>query len=114
MMTGDIQPDETPVQAARREVQQQIGQIALGCWALDYLHTYYDAIDDQIKLLPVILIEVPSTQLDLTAEYCDSRWIRYDQAIDMLRWPGQRDGLRRAQEDVVANSNRGAIFQTHS
>lgn len=112
VMTGNIQPSETAVQAAGREVLEQIGQPVLACWALDYLHTYYDPAADQIKLTPVLLIEVPSTELRFAAERNDVRWIRYDQAMDILRWPGQRDGLRRAQEDIVANSSRGAIFRT--
>ena len=111
LLTGNISAGEHPLRAACRTVREQTGLEALDCWAIDYVHTCYDPTEDRMNFIPVFLIEVASTKLAVALEPNASRWIRYDQALEMLRCPCHREELRRAQEDVVTSHDRGVNFR---
>lgn len=98
MVTGDIAPDETPIATALRKLQEETGLHAESLWALDYLHSFYNPQSDTVCLIPVFLAEVATTNMTLTHKYDDARWITFAQALDLLRWPGQRDGLIRVRK----------------
>lgn len=111
MVAGKIEPDETAVRAAIRELYEETGLRAINLFALDYTHSFYDPQDDCVYLIPVFSAEVASMDVALSDEHDDSRWITYDQALGLLRWPGQREGLRHTHEDVVTPPDRGNAFR---
>ncbi|HEY3376678.1 MAG TPA: NUDIX pyrophosphatase [Armatimonadota bacterium] len=111
MVAGKVEAGERPLHAALRELTEETGLTAQAVWSLDYLHTYYDPQQDTCNLIPVFAVEVASCQqLTLSEEHDASRWIMYEQAMEILRWPGQREGLRRTHEDIVTALDRGAAF----
>ena len=111
VLTGSVPEDELPVNAALQTLVEMTALSPIAIWALDYIHSYYDPIMDTIHFNPIFAIEVSNDKLTLDAEYNASRWITAEQAMGLLRWPGHREGLRRAAEDVVFAADRGKAFR---
>lgn len=110
MVAGKLEEGETAVQAAVRELKEETGLTPVRLWALDYLHTFYDPVHDRINLIPVLVAEVTASDIALSDEHDGSRWIAYEQALDLLRFPGQRTGLTHAHTEIVIAGDRGAPF----
>jgi 8-oxo-dGTP pyrophosphatase MutT (NUDIX family) len=98
---GHIEPGETALDAARRELAEELGLDAappdsLGMWALEQVHPFYIAAIDCVVLSPRFVVEVtPEWSPRLNAEAAACRWTRDDR--DFL-WPGQRACLRDIRE----------------
>ena len=114
LVTGKSLTGETAVQTALRELQEETGLQAQSLWALDYTHAYFDPECNEIQLIPVFVAEALAPAITLSEEHDASRWIFFDQALDKLNWPGQREGLRRAHDDIVSRPDRGASFLIYS
>lgn len=110
LLTGKIMEGETAVTAAVHELLQETALRPLKLWALDYVHAYYDHLIDATLLIPVFVVEVSSQTVQLSAEHDQARWLGYEQSLELLTWHGQREALRRAEEDIVAHVERGAAF----
>ncbi len=112
ILTGDVREFELPVNAALQTLVEKTALKPIAIWALDYIHSYYDHRTDTIYMCPSFAIEIENDKHTLDRVYYDSsRWITAAQAITLLNWPGQSEGLRRAAEDVVFASDRGAAFR---
>lgn len=111
VLTGDIRPDETALTSALRALFDHTGLHPIAGWAPDFTHSYYDPLDDQLKCCPVLAFEVEPGQLTLSTQYDASRWITYEQSLDLLRLSGHRDGLRHIHEDIALKHDRGAPFR---
>ncbi|MHB9023755.1 MAG: NUDIX domain-containing protein [Armatimonadota bacterium] len=106
---GTVGSGETVMQAALREATKVTGQQPISLWVLDRLNTFFDARYDRLHLAPVFVAEVPEGRT--SKEAGETRWITFEQAQELLRWPGQRDSLRQAHEEVVTPNDRGAPFR---
>ncbi|MGQ0627869.1 MAG: NUDIX domain-containing protein [Phycisphaerales bacterium] len=97
---GHIEPGETAVRAAEREVAEEIGLCRsdtafAGMWALEQVHPYFLAALDCVVLSPRFLIEVrPSFTPRLNHEHDAWRWVHSSQAWRRFMWPGQQAALR--------------------
>lgn len=114
LLTGKIADNETAVTSAMRELLAETALQPRNIWALDYVHAYYDHLIDTTLLIPVFVVEVTSLEEKLSAEHDNARWISYEQAFELLTWHGQREALRRADEDIVTHVDRGAAFLINS
>ncbi len=111
MVSGDLAAEETAVQAALRVLREATGLTPLGMWAPDYVHTFYDADNDAVHLHPVFAVEVADVPVTLDEAHDSQRWIEYEQAYELLVWPGHRDGLRHTQEETLSGKERASRFQ---
>lgn len=110
-VAGSIMSDELPVLIALRELYQQTQLQAMQIWSLDYMHSYYDPLENISRHIQVFAVEVASNGLKLSDAHDASRWITYDQASLILRFPSHREGLKRTYDDVVSASDHGAPFR---
>lgn len=111
-LNGECQGDETAIHAVERLVRQETGFRVVDLWALDYLHGRYEPQGDRVNVMPVFAVEVTDAVTALVLEqHDDARWLTLDQAMQLLRLPGQREGLRRLQEDILTAVDRGAPFR---
>lgn len=94
-LMGHIQPRESALQAALRELNEELGLAAhhhalSRFWALEQVHPYFLAPLDAIVLSPRFAAEVrPDWQPRLSPEHDAHRWVAADH-IDQFMWPGQR------------------------
>ncbi len=103
---GKIEPGETALQTALRELHEETGLRPLGLWQLEYVNTFYVARIDRILMCPCFAAEIaPDAQITLSHEHTDFRWEPSDRAIGIFMWPGQRRSVREVLEQIVTPSS---------
>ncbi|MEM8834422.1 MAG: NUDIX domain-containing protein [Planctomycetota bacterium] len=101
---GHIEPGETPIRTALRELEEEIGLTHAGgdmraVWALEQVHPYFVPEISAVVLSPRFAVEVsPAFEPRLNEEHTDARWVT--QRSDFL-WPGQRNAVRELIEEIL-------------
>ena len=97
IVTGKIEGSEAAWQAARREFNEETQLPLTRLLVVPYVSHYYEWEHDRLNDIPVFLaVTEPGAAPILDDEHVDFRWATRDEALDLLVWPGQRDGLRAA------------------
>lgn len=95
---GKIDDGETPVAAARRELQEEIGCAPMGLYNLSLVEQFYLHASDQIVVIPVFAAFVaPDAVIQLSAEHDSLLWLTPADARDQCTWPR----AARAIDDAV-------------
>ena len=110
---GGVEAGETDAQAAERELQEEAG-LALGDYSvLDgfleeerYVFTQGkgEARILVVKRVVYFLAESHTAEVHISHEAEDFRWASYDEARRLLRFPGKRVVLERAEETLARMS----------
>ena len=100
---GHIEPGETAVAAALRELREEIALDAtnpsqssvVGFWALEQVHPFYIAAIDCIVLSPrfVVLVRAGFEPTRIT-EHDAHRWVHAGEAQAHFVWPGQLAAIK--------------------
>lgn len=102
---GKIEPGETAVQAALRELREETGLAPAAFWQIDALNAFYVARTDEVHLCPCFAVEVaPDARVALSAEHTAFEWLGVQAAMERLMWPGQRRAVREVVEFIVPGS----------
>lgn len=97
-VTGGKKGDETVAQVVIRELQEEISIRPASMWATEYLIQFYEPEFDKIWVLPLIVAVVdPASEVVLSSENSDYRWLAADRAKHLVSWKN----LVRAIDDVV-------------
>lgn len=97
---GHIEPGETAVACAWREMEEEIGLLRddtrlIGMWALGGVHPFFLAKSDEIVLSPRFAALVTGEFVPrLNEEHSEFRWVR---SAEDFMWPGQREAVREAE-----------------
>lgn len=103
---GHMEPGETAVKAAVRELREEVGlDVAgapgptVGVWALEQVHPFYVAAIDCVVLSPRLMVLVVREWAPrLNAEHRAYRWVCAEEAARSggqgCVWPGQRAAVR--------------------
>ena len=106
MVAGKVEANETAYEACVRELLEETGLVPLRLWAVPFVNRFYEWQSDQVHEIPVFLAEVPaSVELRLDGEHDLGVWVGQDEALKLLDWPAQREGLL-ASGALLDASNR--------
>jgi dihydroneopterin triphosphate diphosphatase len=116
-IAGGGQDSETPLQAAKRETQQE-ADIPGHCpfLALDTINSipvihFKDSHlwGDHIYVIPEYAfgVEVGSIVIQLSHEHKEYRWVSYEQAENMLKYEGNKIALWELNQRLLGNDPRG-------
>ncbi len=97
---GRIDPAETAVQAAWREVGEETGLTPIGFWSLDFIEQFYVAEIDTVELVPCFAAQLKGP-IALGAEHDDYRWMKLEEILRAFVWPGQREALRTLHFEIA-------------
>ncbi len=102
-VAGGGEDDETTLQAAERETNEELGIDTQGrLMVLDSLSTIpkyafaaADSWGDDVYVVPehYFAIDVGNDEPILSAEHTESKWVNYNVACRMLQWDSNRNGL---------------------
>ncbi|MFW9819648.1 MAG: NUDIX pyrophosphatase [Candidatus Thorarchaeota archaeon] len=101
-IAGGGEDNETPLQAARRETKEEIGVVAEKFIPLDSMTTvpriYFNNTkhwETDIYVIPehCFAIEINKRKLYLSNEHIEFRWVKYQEAYDLIKWDSNRNAL---------------------
>ena len=102
IITGTIEPGESAIRAALREMTEETGLVPEKFWTVPFVNRFYDPGRDEVHLIPFFAAQVlPRGEVQLSPEHSDFRWLEFSEAGGLLVWPGQREGLEIVKNEIV-------------
>jgi 8-oxo-dGTP pyrophosphatase MutT (NUDIX family) len=91
---GSIEADETPVEAARRELSEETGLATRRWYNLSRVEAFYRHRADEVALIPAFVAVVPSdATVRLSREHDRSEWLPIGRAVERFAWPRERRAI---------------------
>ena len=81
-VAGKIEGGETAFKAAIRELKEETSLEPVRMFVADYVSRFYESHQDRINLVPVFGIEVDSSEVKLSKEHVDYKWVDIYEALD--------------------------------
>jgi dATP pyrophosphohydrolase len=94
MVTGKIESDEKAYETALREIKEETGLTPEQLWIAPTINSFYEPKDEYICLLPVFAAKVDAgSEISISDEHTEFKWLKSKEAKEMLAWPGQREAV---------------------
>lgn len=104
MVGGKLESGETAWQGCLRELEEETALQAVRLLAVPFLNRFYEWQADRINDIPVfIALVAKDSNPILDDEHTRFEWLSLDEAVSRLPWPGQREGLK-AANDLLRDS----------
>ncbi len=102
---GHIEPGETAVAAARRELVEETGAGSERLYNLSRVESFYRPATDEVVLIPVFAAFLPAgAQVRISSEHNGFEWLPPDLARARMSWPR----VRREIDDVMGLLGSGS------
>lgn len=99
MVSGKIEAGEKAYESAVRELKEETGLTPLKIWVAPKVNSFYSDYSDTICLVPVFAIQVEKkSEVKLSNEHTEFKWVKSKKAKKMLAWDGQRRALDLIEE----------------
>ena len=97
-LTGGVEQGETFEEAIKREALEETGTTKMmGVVDSNYHYKFTDEGRHHVEY--IFGVEVPTnTDIRLSHEHDDFRWVSKNEALQLLKWPGNKEGLRKLCE----------------
>ena len=93
LRTGSIE-NEDAHQTALREINEETGLTPIQFWVVPNINSFYSPERDVIVMIPVFAVLVNGKQkVIISDEHSEFKWVKKEEAIKLLAWPGQRQSV---------------------
>ncbi len=99
---GHVEDGENEIETARREMKEETGlDVKILFGFKDELTYFYKFKGKLHKKIVVFFIGIPnSTEVKLSREHDDYKWVKYEEAIKFITFENERKVLKRAYEFI--------------
>jgi dATP pyrophosphohydrolase len=99
MVTGSIDDNEKAYQTAIREIKEETGLTPVKFWVVPNVNSFYSPKQNSICMVPVFAALVADdSNVNISDEHSEYKWMSKDDAIKLLAWPGQRNSVETINE----------------
>jgi dihydroneopterin triphosphate diphosphatase len=110
-ITGGIRDGEKAYEAAYREMREETQLLPHRFFVGPHVSTFYDPKNDVVHLSPLFAAEVKTDSIaNLSHEHEAFHWCQYDEAHELLVWPGQKQGLDIVHGYIANESKAGGLL----
>lgn len=111
-ITGKINLNEKPIDAALREAKEETGLSPEKLWSIDTVNYYYDPKENIMNLIPVFGMLANTQTITLSDEHQAFEWLDIKSAKDRLLWSEQKKGLKYFNDILIdSNSKKNQILK---
>jgi dihydroneopterin triphosphate diphosphatase len=101
MVSGHIKKGETAVKTALRELKEETALTPYRLWVAPNVNSFYSPDDDTITLIPVFAVEVQDSNVKISDEHTEFKWVNPEEAKIFLAWEGQRRSVDIIKEYIT-------------
>lgn len=106
-ITGTIEPGETALQTALREVEEETGIEPVDIWTLPLIANFFDPVKDLINASPVFgVLADEMSRVKISAEHSEYKWLDMGECVGLLPLPSHREGTKVFYEYVLNREDR--------
>jgi len=106
MVTGSIDDNEKAYQTAIREIKEETGLTPVKFWVVPNVNSFYSPKQDEVCMVPVFAALVADdSNVNISEEHSEYKWVSKDDAIKLLAWPGQRNSIETIYEYFINQQN---------
>jgi dATP pyrophosphohydrolase len=110
LITGSIRRGETALQAAFREFREETGLEEEFFWTVPCTISFFDQKNDVMHVSPLFAAQVKGDAVpSLSHEHAEFLWLPYEEAMNRLVWPGQRQGLDTVQRYIAGGEEASRL-----
>jgi len=92
-VAGKVEDGETAVEAIKREIKEETGHPPNALYSADIIESFYDIEHNSIQLIPVFVAILERTDIILSSEHSEYRWVKSDEARALLTFPIQKSSV---------------------
>ncbi len=94
MVSGKIDEGEKAYEAALREIKEETNLVPKKFWTAPNINSFYYPEGDYISMLPVFAALVDkNSEVKISKEHTDYKWVEPEEAKRLLAWQGQRNSV---------------------
>ncbi|MBS3944334.1 MAG: NUDIX pyrophosphatase [Melioribacter sp.] len=94
MVTGSVNENEKAFTAALREIKEETGLVPEKFWIVPNVNSFYSPERDIVIMIPVFAAQVSeNSEVIISSEHSEFKWVSKDEAKKLLAWNGQRTSV---------------------
>jgi dihydroneopterin triphosphate diphosphatase len=106
-----IEPGESALSAARRDLLDRTGLTPIRFYTADYIGQFYDPVSDTIVLAPTLAALIaPKARVTLASDYVDYAWCDLEETTARLVWSAQRWAVRHIYDVIAVGGDESEMY----
>ncbi len=106
-ITGTIEPSETAINCAIREIREETGLIPKQVWTIPFVAVFFDPYKDEVNASPIFGVTVDfNQQISISGEHDDYKWLSLEQFIEVVELPSHKIGARYFWDYILSKRDK--------